>query len=197
MVSLKHAPSTIDDLMALSDDMKAELVDGVIYAMAPALARHSLVGTEIASELSAYFKAMRKKGSSGGSGDALVIISEAWTYYDEHNSFVHDIAGYLESDLPELPKLGPILATPKWVCEILSPSNWANDTRRKKVILEEHRVPYYWLVDPERKTIQVFELPENATKYQFTHSVEKGDGEVRLPPFLDLELDLMEIFRRV
>ncbi len=195
MVSLKHTESTIEDLIDLPEDTKAELIDGEIYMMAPALARHSLVGTALTSELSTYFKEKRKKGPQGGDGDSWLIISEAWVYYDRHNSFVHDIAGFLERDLPELPTKGPIEARPSWVCEILSPSNWRNDTQKKRVILEEHQVPYYWLVDPERKTIQVFELLGNTKRYEFVYSVEKTDGLVKLPPFTDLELDLTEVFR--
>lgn len=196
MVRLKQTESTIEDLMALPQGSRAELIDGVIYMMSPALARHSLVTGVLTSNLSVYFKEKRKKDPNNGDNDSWLIIPEAWIYYDHHNSFVHDIAGYPEKELPQLPSFGPIKVRPAWVCEVLSPSNWSNDTRRKRLILQEHRVPYYWLVDPDRKTIQVFEMYANADKYQFTHSVEYSDGVVRLAPFLDLELDLMEIFRK-
>lgn len=197
MVSLKHAESTIDDLIALPEDTRAELIDGVIYMMAPALARHSLSNGFLTSIVSTYFREKQKKNSGGdGGSDSWLILPEAWVYYDRHNSFVHDIAGYPEKDLPSFPESGPITVRPTWVCETISPSNWSNDTQRKRVILEEHKVPYYWLVDPERKSIQVFEMAETDTRYQFAYSVGIEDGVVKLPPFLDLELDLKELFKR-
>ncbi|MBL4819335.1 MAG: Uma2 family endonuclease [Deltaproteobacteria bacterium] len=194
MVSLKHTEHTIEDLMDLPEDTKAELIDGEIYMMAPAAAKHSIVNGALTSVIYNHFREKRKNGSGDGH-DFWLIVPEAWNYYDEHNSFVHGIAGYLESEISEPPQSGPIMTKPMWLCEILSPSNWSNDTQRKRVILEEHRVPHYWLVDPERKTIQVLEMPDGATKYQFAHAVDVKDGTVKLPPFMDLELDLTEIFR--
>ena len=196
MVSLKHRESTFEDLMDLPGDTRAELIDGVIYMMAPALARHSLINGVLTFRISAYLDDKRKKGPQGGDSDSWLIIPEAWVFYDRHNTFVHDIAGYLEKELPSFPVSGPITVRPMWVCETLSPSNWDNDTERKRVILEEHQVPYYWLVDPDRKTIQVFEMRENTEKYQSVYSVSVKDGIVKLPPFVELELDLAEVFKR-
>jgi len=195
MVALKHhQSSTIEDIMALPEDTKAELIDGEIFIQDAALAGHSYVGTLLASDLVVYFKGKKKKAPAGEDSDSWRIISEAWTQYDDFNVFIHDIAGFSRKDLPQLPTQGPITVKPLWVCEILSPSNWRNDTQRKRVILEKYRVPYYWLVDPDRKAIQVFEMLGNADKYQFAYAVEAVDGVVKLPPFTDLELDLREVF---
>ena len=123
MTGIMLPKNTIEDLMDLPEDTKAELIDGEIYMMAPALARHSLVGAVLTSELISYFKKKRKSAPQGGNGDSWLIISEAWVFYDRHNSFVHDVAGFLDRELPELPAKGPIEVRPSWVCEILSPGN--------------------------------------------------------------------------
>jgi Uma2 family endonuclease len=196
MVGLKkHIPKTIEDLLALPDDVKAELIDGEIYMMAPAAARHSLINRILTVAISNYLESKRKKAPDGVDGDFWLILPEAWTYYDDINTFVHDIAAYLESELPQVPKTGPIKVKPQWVCEILSPSNWSNDTKRKRVVLQEHRVPYYWLVDPERKSVHVYEMSKTGDRYEFAQSVEASEGVVKLSPFVDLELDLVEIFK--
>jgi Uma2 family endonuclease len=195
MVSIRRVEHTIEDLMDLPEDQKAELIDGEIYMMAPASALHSFVAAELCGKISQHCRKIGKK-SDGGKGDSrLLIFSEAWTYYDEYNSFVHDLAGFYENDLPVLPKRGPIMAKPHWVCEIISPSNWSRDTQVKRVVLEEYGVPYYWLVDPERSSIQVFKLLEGAKHYQIECAVGVEDGIVKLKPFEDLKLDLREIFR--
>lgn len=184
--------STVENLMTMPDDMRAELINGVIYMMAAASAKHSMVSTKLTVEIGSYFKGKKEKGPDDT--DSWRIISEAWTIYDRHNLFIHDVAAFSRRDLPQLPESGAIEVRPVWVCEVLSPSNWANDTQRKRVVLEKYRVPFYWLVDPIRKNIQIYELTENSKHYQIIRSVEDADGIVNLPPFNDLGLDLMEIF---
>ncbi len=184
MHQLKEPLATIEDLIALPEDTKAELVDGVIYAMAPAAARHSVIFGRLHLKVGNYCDDKNGKGPTDG--DSWLIVPEAWTDYDEHNSFVHDIAGFSRKELPKLPERGPITVKPLWVCEILSPS--------KRVILEHHGVPYYWLVDPIRKNIQIFVLTKGNEHYQIIQAVENADGVMKLPPFEDLELDLMKIF---
>lgn len=184
MHQFEEPASALEDLMALPGDTKAELIDGVIYMMAPAAATHSYTCGQLVAQIS--------KASEDVS-DALQLMS-AWTYYDDANVFVHDIAAFSRKDLVNLPDKGPIEAKPVWVCEILSPSNWSNDTQRKRVVLEKHRVPYYWLVDPSEKNIQIFELLENSEHYQIIAAVENADGVMKLAPFLDLKLDLMKLF---
>lgn len=192
MHQLKDPQATVEDLMALPEDTKAELIDGVIYAMAPALAKHSFAASQLFAKLTGHLEDKKRKGPTDT--DSWVLLTEAWTDYGEHNSFVHDIAAFSRKDLPELPEKGPIMARPAWVCEVLSPSNWMNDTQRKRVVLEKFGVPYYWLVDPMQKNIQVFELKNKGEHYQIIQVVENVEGIVRLPPFEDLELDLMRIF---
>lgn len=192
MHQFKETEETIDDLMALPEDTKAELIDGKIYFMAPAAATHSSICGALQVDIGGYCKP--KKYKTPQSPDQWRIIPEAWTYYDDHNSFVHDIAAFSWTDLPELPEKGPIKVKPTWVCEVLSPSNWAHDTQDKRVALEKYEVPYYWLVEPRAKNILVFELKPDFEHYQLIYSAGVSDGLVKLPPFGDLELDLAEIF---
>lgn len=180
MQHLKEPLATFEDLMAMPEDVKAELIDGVIYAMAPTSAHDSFTASKLLLSLGASLGQRKTKGPSDK--DSWVFIAEAWTDYGVHNSFVHDIAAFSRQELKSLPEKGPIMTKPVWVCEILSPSNWLNDTQRKRVILEKHRVPHYWLVDPIRKNIQIIQAVENV------------EGVMKLPPFNDLELDLMQIF---
>jgi Uma2 family endonuclease len=160
--------------------------------MAPAAANHSVLASRLNSWVGWHFEEKRRKNRNDN--DNWIIVIEAWTDYNNDSTFVHDIAGFSQKDLPKLPQKGAIKATPLWVCEIVSPSNWSHDTQRKRVVLEKNGVPFYWLVDPNQKSIQVFELKSGAEHYQIIRSVDEGDGVVRLPPFKDLDLDLVTIF---
>lgn len=184
MLNFEKSIHTVEDMMALpGENRRVELINGEIHMMAPVAAIHAEVDVNLIAVIKSYFDHKKKKGPKDF--DFWRILAEAWTYYDERNSFVHDIAGFSRRDLPKLPDAGPIHVRPVWVCEILSPSNWSNDTERKRVILEQYNIPYYWLVDPTRKSITV---------NQVIYSVSKGDKIVKLPPFDDLKLDLMEVF---
>lgn len=179
----------LEDLENLSDDVRAELVNGEIVMMA-ASTTHSLVCSALMLKIGNYLQAKRDRQDK----EDWVIIVEAWVTYDKHNSFVHDLAGFWRRDLKNRSDKGALMAKPVWVCEVISPFNWSNDTQRKRVILEQARVPYYWIVDPDRKTVQVFELKGENEHYQIVYAAGIGDGRVRLSPFEDLEIDLAELF---
>lgn len=191
MRHLEEPLRTVEDLEKLSDDDRAELINGEIVMMT-ASTNHSLICTQLTVEIATHLKA--KKGY--GDYDDWVIIAEAWVTYDQHNSFVHDLAAFYRKDIANRSKKhGGLTIMPLWACEVMSPSNWTNDTQRKRVILEQHKVPFYWIVDPIRKTVQVFELKDKNEHYQIVYAADIGDGRVKLPPFQDLELDLTELFQ--
>ena len=189
MIRLENPLSTVEDLEDLPEDVRAELINGEIVMMAASM-QHSNICSELISVIRTHVKAKTDRSDK----DGWVIIAEAWVTYDEHNSFVHDLAAFLRSDLTNQSKRGAILAKPVWVCEVLSPSNWSNDTQRKRLILEQHKIPYYWIVDPLRKTIQVFELKDKDEHYQIVYAADINNNPVKLPPFTDLELNMAELF---
>ncbi len=189
MIRLDLPHSTVEDLENLPDDIRAELINGEIVMMS-ASSTHSLVCTALTLAIGAHVQARTDRKDK----DDWVIIAEAWVTYDKHNSFVHDLAGFFRKDLANRSERGAIKSKPAWVCEVMSPSNWSNDTQRKRIILEEHQVPYYWIVDPYRKTVQVFELKDKNEHYQIIYAADIGDGVVTLPPFQDLKLNLVKLF---
>lgn len=192
MHNLKGSKNNLEHLLAMPEDEKAELIAGVIYMMAPASIEHSRTCGALTAKITTYAES-KEKGPDDP--DSWVVIPEAWTFYDHDNVFVHDLAAYIQKNMPPASERGPIKTRPVWVCEVLSPSNWINDTEHKRVVLEKHRVPFYWLVDPIRKAIQVFEIKRDGEHYQIVKVVYDGDGVVKLPPFDALELDLRRVFK--
>ena len=79
MHHLKEPESTIEDLMALPEDDKAELINGRIYMMAPASLEHSRTCGALTSKITVYVETTEKGPDDP---DSWVIIPEAWTYYD-------------------------------------------------------------------------------------------------------------------
>ena len=189
MRHLEKPLSTIEDFENLPEDVRAELIHGEIVMMSTST-KHSATCTALTLIIGTHVK--NQKGYKDE--DGWIIIAEAWVNYDKHNSFVHDLAGFYRKDLTSKSNRGGLKVKPAWVCEVMSPSNWSNNTQRKRVILEQHQVPFYWIVDPQRKTLQVFELKDKNEHYQIIYAADIGDGRVKLPPFQDLEIDLAELF---
>ena len=78
-----------------------------------------------------------------------------------------------------------IEGAPTLVIEILSPSTVAIDRRTKHKLYARYRVPYYWIVDPEARTIEAWTFGPDG----YSLTVE-GSGATPLnpPPFPDLAL---------
>jgi hypothetical protein len=52
---------------------------------------------------------------------------------------------------------------PDWVCEVISPSNAAQDRVRKRRVYATHRVPFYWIIDPAARLLEALRLVPRAT----------------------------------
>lgn len=72
---------------------------------------------------------------------------------------------------------------PTLVVEILSSATTLIDRGTKRQLYARHGVPYYWIVDPEARTIEAYTLAEGS--YQLSARAA-GREAISLPPFPDL-----------
>jgi Uma2 family endonuclease len=79
-----------------------------------------------------------------------------------------------------------IEGAPTLAIEVLSPSSERIDRRRKLQLYADHRVPWYWIVDPSARGIEAYALAERA--YRAVGHLA-GEAPAALPPFDDLPLD--------
>jgi len=75
---------------------------------------------------------------------------------------------------------------PSLVVEILSPSTAQIDRGVKLQLYARYGVLYYWIVDPEARSIEAFRV--SGAAYQLAGRLE-GTPPAALPPFVDLALD--------
>ena len=78
-----------------------------------------------------------------------------------------------------------IEGAPTLVVEIVSPSTMLIDRSAKPQLYARHGVPYYWIADPEARTIEAYRLAEGT--YQLSGRLA-GLEPVSLLPFPDLAL---------
>jgi Uma2 family endonuclease len=63
--------------------------------------------------------------------------------------------------------------SPDLIAEVLSPTNWLDDRRDKYRIYAQAGVREYWIVDPDRKIVEVFVLRRGA--YEVLGRFESGE----------------------
>jgi Uma2 family endonuclease len=83
-----------------------------------------------------------------------------------------------------------IEGAPTLVVEVLSPSTAPLDRGRKMKLYAEHGVPYYWIVDPESRSVEAYTL--TGTAYALAGRVVGEPGA--LPPFGDLPIAPVSIW---
>ena len=81
---------------------------------------------------------------------------------------------------------------PDLAIEVISPSSVDVDREDKFTEYCEAGVAHYWIVDPQAKTIDAWQLVKN--RYVETGHAQ-GNAKIRLAPFPDLEIPLAELWR--
>lgn len=94
---------------------------------------------------------------------------------------------------PEVPEAPYLTLAPDWVCEVLSPSTAALDRGDKRKVYQREGVPWFWIVDPKDRTLEVLAL--DGPSYRVV-DVFSGDEKVRVRPFDAIELDLAVLWAR-
>lgn len=93
---------------------------------------------------------------------------------------VPDLCGFRVERVPDLPDENPLTLLPDWCCEVLSPSTAGSDRRIKLPLYATSGVAWTWLVDPERRTVEVFETIQGRPTLLLT---AEQDEHIALPPF--------------
>ncbi|MBC8042777.1 MAG: Uma2 family endonuclease, partial [Rhizobacter sp.] len=74
----------------------------------------------------------------------------------------------------------------------LSPSTAYYDLRHKKEIYERFAVREYWILDPLRRSAEVYELRES--KFMLTQDVRGGKGKITSQVLGGFELDITALY---
>lgn len=157
---------TIDDIYALPDGERAELIDGKIYYMAPPSRTHQQLLLSISRKIADYIDSKK--------GDCEVNIAPFAVFLNE------DDANYLEPDITitcdayKLDDKG-CHGAPDWIIEVVSPGSKSMDYFTKLFKYRTACVREYWIVDPTREMITVYSFEkETMEQYSFGEDVPAG-----------------------
>lgn len=173
------------EIQALPEGLTGEILGpGELRTMARPGGPHRLFGKRVARALDGADVAM------GGTG--WWIEPEAEIRLLEDRLYVPDLAGWRVSEEPDFVDENPIMVVPDWTCEILSRSTQRADRVRKLPTYARAGVGHVWIVDPEARTIEVYETVGAHALLLETAS----DADVRVLPPFDLTLDLGTLWKR-
>jgi len=173
-------------LCALPEGLTGEIINGRLYTEPRPAGPHIWVGSALQGKLHFPFN----EGVDGPGGWWIVIEPEVHFIRDVE-VVVPDLAGWRRERMPALPRDQRFEVVPDWVCEILSPGTRSKDRELKMPLYAKYGVAYLWLIDPDVKRLEAYELKEG----EWTAlGVYEGDAEARIPPFDAIVLRLADLW---
>lgn len=180
MTSVKEKIYTIDAIYALPDGERAELIDGRIYMMAPPNTMHQNLVSEFTITIGNYIR------SKGGNCKVFPAPFAVFLNNDNQNYVEPDIS--VICDKNKLDEKG-CNGAPDWIIEIVSPSTSRIDYGVKLFKYRTAGVREYWIVNPMKKTVTVFDLEneEKSNQYDFDETISSCIFE-------DLKINISGLF---
>lgn len=181
MPLLKTDFYTIDDIYALPDGQRAELIDGTIYNMAPPSPLHQELVAVLTTSLQNY---IAKKH-----GDCKVYPAPFAVFIKNDNS------NYVEPDISVICASDKISdrgceGAPDFIIEIVSPSSRKMDYSTKNALYANADVREYWIVDPTRERTTVYRYEEDVAPIIIPFS-----DMLKLKIFEDFEICIAELLK--
>lgn len=154
---------TVDDIYALPEGERAELIDGQIYYMAPPSRKHQRITIELSTIINNYIR------SNKGSCEINIAPFAVFLNKDDRNYVEPDISIICDPD--KLNDKGCVGA-PDWIIEIVSPSSRRMDYTTKLYKYRTAGVREYWIIDPDKNRITVYTFDDDdMNEYSFTDDV--------------------------
>lgn len=155
---------TIDDIYALTEGTRAELIDGQIYYMAPPGRRHQKIAGKLFAAIAHYID------SKGGSCEPYIAPFAVFLNEDDRNYVEPDIS--VICDTSKLTDKG-CDGAPDWIIEIVSPGSRRMDYFIKLFKYRTAGVHEYWIVDPAKNFVIVYNFDtSDSGQYTFADTVK-------------------------
>lgn len=173
---------TYEDYVGLPNDGKRyEILDGELSVSPAPTSRHQIVVTNLITILNVFIREHRL-------GRVLVaptdLILAATTIVQPDVLFIRSERATIISERG-------IEGPPDLIVETLSTGTARQDRTTKATLYAHFAVSHYWIVDPEARTIELYELEGDSYRLVTRDS---GDATIRPALFPGLEIRLAEVW---
>lgn len=175
---------TINDILALPEGKRAELIEGEIFYMAAPSRKHQEIVSFFTKIIGNYID--EAEGSCRVYPAPFAVFLKTEEDDSEYNNYVEpDISVICHPD--RLDDKG-CKGAPDWIIEIVSPASRKMDYYLKLSLYQMNGVREYWIIDPERKIVIVYDFDHMAPAalYRLTDKIKVGIYD-------KLEIDLNNI----
>ena len=143
---------TVEDIYALPNGTRAELIDGQIYYMAPPSRKHQKILLSLSRVISDYIDKYN--------GACEVDIAPFSVFLNENDK------NYVEPDISIICDQNKLndkgcVGAPDWIIEIVSPSSKRMDYMIKLFKYRTAGVREYWIVDPDKDRITLYNFEKD------------------------------------
>ena len=173
---------TYDDYVGLPNDGKRyEILDGELFVTPSPRPRHQQVSINLEFILLQHIRGHRL---------GQILHAPIDLILDPTTVAQPDIL-FIRAGREAIISERGIEAAPDLVVEILSPSSIRQDRTTKATLYGRFGVAHYWIVDPDARTIELYELDEGS--YRLV-AEEAGEATIRPALFPGFEFSLGEIW---
>ena len=176
--------ATYQDVLDAPPHKVAEIVSGKLYTNPRPAFGYALASSGLMKLIGPPFEYGR--GGPGG----WWILFEPELHLGE-DILVPDIAGWRRERMPVFPTGAYSTLAPDWVCEVLSPSTRKLDLGGKRAIYAREGVGFFWLVDPDARSLEAFKL--YGAEWVLIDKLF-DDASVSLPPFEAISFNLGDLW---
>ena len=170
---------TTEDIYSLPEGQRAELIDGQMYMMAPPNRIHQKLVSNFTKIIGMHID------SKGGTCEVYPAPFAVFVTEDDTNYVEPDIS--VICDKSKLDDRGCVGA-PDWIIEIVSPGSRKMDYFTKLFKYRTAGVREYWIVDPGKNLILVYNFDtSDSEQYTFADTVKVGIYEDLYIDFTNLK----------
>ena len=173
---------TIEDIYALPNGTRAELIDGQIYYMAPPSRKHQKILLSLSRVISDYI--------DKNNGACEVDIAPFSVFLNENDK------NYVEPDISVICDKSKLddrgcVGAPDWIIEIASPSTKRTDYGVKLFKYRSAGVREYWIVNPLTRTVNVYDLEKEELNDQYSF-----DDDIAVCIYDNLTINITELLKQ-
>lgn len=169
---------TYEDYAQLPEGAPYELIRGELVMSPSPSAEHQRILRRLSWSIQQYLDESEK---------GEMFFAPMDVYFSEHDIPQPDLI-FIANDRLDIIGEQKIESAPDLIVEILSPSTAYRDLTTKKRLYEQHGVKEYWTVDPEQRTVEIFENAKNGF-IQHARVVEEGTATSKLLDGFSIDLD--------
>ena len=180
MKLVKEDWKTIADMEALPEGTPAELIDGQIYHLVSPSTNHQIIAGFLCRKIGNYIESHQRECYVFPTLFDVQLSAD-----DNYNLVQPDVTVVCDCD--KLKNGKRCIGAPDWIIEIVSPSTWKQDyiIKADKYLLAGVRE--YWIIDPEKKYVFVYNFEADDYRNCSFHM------PIKVGIYPDLEIDLSQL----